>query len=183
MERRTFLRSAIAGAGALAFSGATWDTALAAPAQPGTSPYGALGAADASGVQLPAGFTSRIVARSGQAVSGTSYTWHGAPDGGACFANGSGWIYVSNSELGSSTGGASRLIWCCAASTHGTRHLDTAAVARGSAWPGAIAVAASTAMVTPRTSEPEGAAPGRFSSICPVGDRSATALLRNCHLF
>jgi secreted PhoX family phosphatase len=52
---------------------------------------------------LPQGFTSRIVARSSQTVPGTSYTWHGAPDGGACFADGNGWIYVSNAEL--STGG------------------------------------------------------------------------------
>ena len=29
------------------------------------------------------GFTSRVVARSGQVVAGTSYTWHNAPDGGA----------------------------------------------------------------------------------------------------
>jgi secreted PhoX family phosphatase len=52
---------------------------------------------------LPQGFTSRVVARSSQTVPGTSYTWHGAPDGGACFADGNGWIYVSNAEL--STGG------------------------------------------------------------------------------
>ncbi|MCC3761703.1 PhoX family protein [Glycomyces sp. TRM65418] len=44
-----------------------------------------------------------MVARSSRTVPGTSYTWHGAPDGGACFADGNGWIYVSNAEL--STGG------------------------------------------------------------------------------
>ncbi|ABW09955.1 WD40 domain protein beta Propeller [Parafrankia sp. EAN1pec] len=109
MERRTFLRSAIAGTGVVAFSGAIWDTALAAPAQNGSSPYGSLLAADANGVMLPSGFTSRIVARSGQVVSGTSYTWHNAPDGGAVFLNGTGWMYVSNSEVGSSAGGASVL--------------------------------------------------------------------------
>ncbi|EIV91246.1 alkaline phosphatase PhoX [Frankia sp. QA3] len=109
MERRTFLRSTLAGAGVVAFSGAMWDTALAAPAQNGPGPYGALSAADANGVMLPAGFTSRIVARSGQVVSGTSYTWHDAPDGGAVFPNGTGWTYVSNSEVGSSAGGASVL--------------------------------------------------------------------------
>ncbi|MER6596512.1 alkaline phosphatase PhoX, partial [Micromonospora purpureochromogenes] len=69
-------------------------------------PYGPLGTADARGLQLPAGFTSRIVARSRQVVAGTSYTWHDAPDGGACFATGTGWIYVSNSEI-ATTGGAS----------------------------------------------------------------------------
>ncbi|WP_131765955.1 alkaline phosphatase PhoX [Candidatus Protofrankia californiensis] len=109
MERRTFLRSTIAGAGVIAFSGAMWDTALAAPAQNGPSPYGSLLPADANGVMLPSGFTSRIVARSSQVVSGTSYTWHNAPDGGAVFPNGTGWIYASNSEVGSSGGGASVL--------------------------------------------------------------------------
>ncbi len=61
---------------------------------------------DAGGIRLPAGFTSRVVARSGQKVPGTSYTWHNAPDGGACYADGSGWIYVSNSEI-TPSGGAS----------------------------------------------------------------------------
>ncbi|MBE1464686.1 secreted PhoX family phosphatase [Kibdelosporangium phytohabitans] len=32
-------------------------------------------------------------------MTGTSYTWHPAPDGGACFADGTGWIYTSNSEV------------------------------------------------------------------------------------
>ncbi len=85
--------------------GALWHSAAyAAPAQPGTGPYGALGAADAHGIRLPAGFTSRVIARSGQQVPGTSYTWHNAPDGGACYADGSGWIYVSNSEIDPSGG-------------------------------------------------------------------------------
>ncbi|MET9108860.1 alkaline phosphatase PhoX, partial [Streptomyces zhihengii] len=78
--------------------------ASAAPAQPGAGPYGALGAADANGIQLPAGFTSRVIARSGQKVGSTSYTWHNAPDGGACFTDGTGWIYVSNSEINPSGG-------------------------------------------------------------------------------
>lgn len=99
MERRTLLRAGFVGTGAVAFSGALWKDAFAAPAQPGPSPYGDLQAADANGIQLPAGFTSRVIARSGQRVPGTSYSWHWAPDGGACFADGSGWIYVSNSEI------------------------------------------------------------------------------------
>ncbi|MFC9850102.1 alkaline phosphatase PhoX [Streptomyces prasinus] len=105
MERRTFLRaSAMGGAGAV-LGGALWHSAAyAAPAQPGTGPYGALGAADAHGIRLPAGFTSRVIARSGQRVPGTSYTWHNAPDGGACYADGGGWIYVSNSEVDPSGG-------------------------------------------------------------------------------
>ncbi|SDK84443.1 alkaline phosphatase PhoX [Nonomuraea jiangxiensis] len=109
MERRNFLRASVLGASTVAFSGSLWrGTAFAAPAQNATGPYGPLQAADANGIQLPAGFTSQVIARSGQAVPGTSYTWHNAPDGGACFADGSGWIYVSNSEI-NPNGGASAL--------------------------------------------------------------------------
>ena len=104
MERRNFLRVAVVGGAAAAFGGASWAEAFAAGAQPGPSPYGALQPVNAGGVMLPAGFTSRVVARSGQKVTGTNYTWHPAPDGGACFTDGTGWIYVSNSEV-SSTGG------------------------------------------------------------------------------
>ncbi|MEU9519902.1 alkaline phosphatase PhoX [Streptomyces sp. NPDC048224] len=106
MDRRTLLRTAVVG-GSAALGGTLWrSAAYAAPAQPGSGPYGALGSADANGLRLPAGFTSRVIARSGQKVAGTSYTWHSAPDGGACYADGSGWIYVSNSEVNPS-GGAS----------------------------------------------------------------------------
>ncbi|MGW6915661.1 alkaline phosphatase PhoX [Kitasatospora sp. NPDC054939] len=107
MERRTFLRGAVVGASAAAFGGTLMPgAAYAAPAQNGPSPYGSLLAADANGIQLPGGFTSRVIARSGQLVSGTSYTWHNAPDGGACYTDGTGWIYVSNSEINPG-GGAS----------------------------------------------------------------------------
>ncbi|MCM6772514.1 PhoX family protein [Nocardia sp. CDC159] len=106
MERRTFLRAAVIGAGtsvALGFSITT--QALGYPARAGDSPYGPLQPADANGIMLPSGFTSRVIARTGTKVPGTAYTWHGAPDGGACFADGSGWIYVSNSEIGFGGGG------------------------------------------------------------------------------
>ncbi|GAA2344531.1 alkaline phosphatase PhoX [Streptomyces violaceusniger] len=107
MKRRTLLRAAVIGGSSAAFGGTLWrGAAYAAPAQPGAGPYGALGSPDANGVRLPAGFTSRVIARSRQTVAGTSYTWHDAPDGGACYADGSGWIYVSNSEINPS-GGAS----------------------------------------------------------------------------
>ncbi|HEU5472079.1 MAG TPA: alkaline phosphatase PhoX [Actinophytocola sp.] len=99
MKRRQFLRVAVVGASAAAFGGASWREAFAAAAQPGPSPYGDLLAADGNNVMLPAGFTSRVVARTGIPVSGTSHLWHPAPDGGACFADGAGWIYVSNSEV------------------------------------------------------------------------------------
>ncbi|MFI2616979.1 alkaline phosphatase PhoX [Streptomyces sp. NPDC018584] len=107
MDRRNFLRGAVFGTSAAVFGGTLMHgAAYAAPAQNGTGPYGGLLAADANGIMLPSGFTSRVIARSGRTVSGTSYTWHGAPDGGACFADGTGWIYVSNSELATG-GGAS----------------------------------------------------------------------------
>ncbi|MBS0496596.1 MAG: DUF839 domain-containing protein [Proteobacteria bacterium] len=63
---------------------------------------------DQNGVRLPPGFTSRIVARSGQKLF--DYRWHAAPDGGAAFAaSDGGWIYVSNSELDKQAGGAGAL--------------------------------------------------------------------------
>ncbi|MFI6204972.1 alkaline phosphatase PhoX [Streptomyces sp. NPDC051041] len=107
MERRTLLRAAVVGGSSAVLGGTLWrGAAHAAPAQPGTGPYGPLGAPDANGVRLPGGFTSRVIARSRQTVPGTSYTWHDAPDGGACYADGAGWIYVSNSEINPG-GGAS----------------------------------------------------------------------------
>ncbi|MFD6167776.1 alkaline phosphatase PhoX [Streptomyces coeruleorubidus] len=107
MERRSLLRAAVLGGTSAALGGTLWrGAAYAAPAQPGTGPYGPLGSPDANGIRLPSGFTSRVIARSGQRVGTTSYTWHNAPDGGACYADGTGWIYVSNSEINPS-GGAS----------------------------------------------------------------------------
>jgi secreted PhoX family phosphatase len=111
MDRRRLLRTGVVAAGAVAFTGSLWRSAMAAPAEPGPSPYGPLGDADANGLRLPEGFSSRVVARSGQRVPGTSYTWHYAPDGGATFATETqnGWIYVSNAEIGAPHGGASAI--------------------------------------------------------------------------
>jgi hypothetical protein len=52
-------------------------------------------------LMVPAGFTPRIVARSGYpACAHTAYPWHPAPDGGDCFAVADGgWVYISNSEV------------------------------------------------------------------------------------
>ena len=112
LERRAILRAAAMGAAALALPFTTWSEAYGAPAQAVESPYGPLQPADANGVQLPAGFTSVVVARSGELVPGTSYRWHSAPDGGAVFGTGNGWIYVSNSEMSASAGGgASRIVF------------------------------------------------------------------------
>jgi secreted PhoX family phosphatase len=110
MDRRTLLRSTVVGASGLALPFTAWSAAYAAPAQNATGPYGPLRAADANGVQLPAGFTSQVIARSGQVVPGTSYVWHNAPDGGAVIPNGSGWIYVSNSETSAGSGGGASMI-------------------------------------------------------------------------
>ena len=56
--------------------------------------------ADENGLRLPEGFSSRIVARTGEPVENTDYRWHAAPDGGATYpTEDGGWIYVSNSEI------------------------------------------------------------------------------------
>jgi len=71
---------------------------------------GPLQSADQYGCRLPAGFKCRIIARSSSPVTPDSnFNWHGAPDGGACFADGVGWIYVSNSELSAGNGGVSAI--------------------------------------------------------------------------
>jgi len=55
---------------------------------------------DENGLRLPEGFSSRVIARSGQPVGDTDYRWHPAPDGGATYpTEDGGWIYVSNSEV------------------------------------------------------------------------------------
>lgn len=110
MDRRQFLQ--VMAVGGVALAG---PTVLAAcqPAIPedyglASDPsYGPLGNPDANGLRLPAGFSSRVIATSGQVVAGTAYPWHSDPDGGACFhsVTGQGWIYVSNSET--VVGGAS----------------------------------------------------------------------------
>jgi len=100
--RRQFLTTALAGSAVASIP----TSAFGATA--GSSPYGGLGPRDNSGVLLPAGFTARVIAVSGQSVPGTSFTWRGAPDGAACFPgpNG-GWFHAVNHELSSSNGGVS----------------------------------------------------------------------------
>ncbi|MBX3183232.1 MAG: DUF839 domain-containing protein [Polyangiaceae bacterium] len=65
------------------------------------SEIGPLGDPDANGLRLPPGFTSRLVAHTGEKpVSTSDYEWHFLPDGGATYLQeDGGWIYVSNSEL------------------------------------------------------------------------------------
>ena len=105
MDRRSFLRLGLMGAGAAVVAPRMLGSALP-NAWGADGPYGPLQAADANGIELPAGFSSRVVGRSGQVIAGTSYVWHSAPDGGACFSMADGgWVYASNSELGSGGGG------------------------------------------------------------------------------
>ncbi len=124
MDRRAMLRTTVVGAGALALPFTAWSAAYGAPAQNAAGPYGALRAPDANGIQLPAGFTSQVVARSRELVPGTGYTWHQAPDGGACFANGTGWTYVSNSEVSAASGGgASKIDFNADGSVRGAKRI------------------------------------------------------------
>lgn len=117
MDRRAFLAAGLCGA-ATVMSGTLWQGAFASPGSSGSGPYGALQPADQNGIQLPRGFSSRLVARSGATVPGTSFAWHDAPDGGSCFpTSDGGWIYVSNSEV-RSRGGASALRFRSDASIH-----------------------------------------------------------------
>jgi secreted PhoX family phosphatase len=63
---------------------------------------------DANGLLLPAGFTSRVVATSGQPVAGTDYVFPPFPDGAATFADpeeDGGWYYAVNAEAPASIGG------------------------------------------------------------------------------
>jgi hypothetical protein len=110
MDRRQFLISTGAAAGAGLLAPEFWRGAFVSAATPGRGPYGPLGPADANGLRLPAGFTSRVVAVTGRQVGTTGYTWHALPDGGQCFPESDGgWIYVSNSEVGSDRGGCSAI--------------------------------------------------------------------------
>lgn len=104
LERRRLLQHGLMGfsafIGARIFSAPVNATDLL--------PFNTLLSPDGNGVRLPVGFTSRVVARSGQKQFG--YTWHPAPDGGATFlTEDGGWVYVSNSEMGNHSGGVGAL--------------------------------------------------------------------------
>jgi len=103
MDRRTFLKTGlVATAAATTFKGSFFRPATASHPSlvAAEGPYGPLGLPDALGIQLPAGFSSRLIARSGELVPGTVHPWHIFPDGGATFATpDGGWIYVCNSEV------------------------------------------------------------------------------------
>lgn len=111
-KRRQFLQLGVTGVGCFLAGGVP---ALAANRS--GAPFfslanlGVLQSPDVNGIMLPAGFRSRIVARTGRKpISGADYRWHERPDGGACFATDEGgWIYVSNSEVRGGRGGVGAL--------------------------------------------------------------------------
>ena len=109
LVKRRFLKQGLSGL-SLCGASAVWANALLVGC--GRQNDFGLQAADNNGVRLPAGFSSRIIANSGQAViNGQDFIWHDAPDGGAGFStDGGGWIYVSNSEI-QSTGGAGAIVF------------------------------------------------------------------------
>lgn len=99
LGRRDFLKAGLTVAGATALRTSVLDRVFGAPVQPGPSPYGPLQSPDANGLMLPAGFSSRVIARCGLPVEGTSYPWPIWPDGSGTFATpDGGWILVVNSE-------------------------------------------------------------------------------------
>ena len=76
------------------------------PRSIGWDDTGPLKESDLRGVFIPESLSCRIIARSGEKVA-NNYNWHGSPDGASVFpSSDGGWIYVSNSELGNSQGGA-----------------------------------------------------------------------------
>lgn len=111
-SRRSFLQHSLIGLGAIVGNGLLLP-GIAHSSPPTLESIGALQAPDNNGVRLPVGFSSRVVARSGQAYfddHNFDYLWHAAPDGGATFATvDGGWCYVSNSEMADGQGGAGSL--------------------------------------------------------------------------
>ena len=117
LPRRVFLRNLLFAAGSVPV--ASWLTACGgsgsgtggnAARDPGFrsafADMGPLQAADGNGVQLPAGFSSRVVAVVNEAPipEQPDFVWHSDPDGGGVFrTEDGGWIYVSNSEARDAT--------------------------------------------------------------------------------
>ena len=79
----------------------TSDVATTTDGRRAVTRYGPLAATpDQNDLLLPKGFTSELLAVSGEMVPNTSYRWHPFPDGGACFAIADGgWVYANNSEV------------------------------------------------------------------------------------
>ena len=88
--------------GAAVLGPALLRPAGAAPRQgDAEGPYGSIEgrALDENGLLLPEGFTSRVIARSDEAVAATGYSWPVFPDGAAAFPTAAGgWYLAVNSE-------------------------------------------------------------------------------------
>ena len=94
--RRTLLRGS-AGAGVLALGAGAVASCVNSGQIPG---------ADANGLSLAPGFTSRIIARATLPVAGTGHVYRIFPDGAATFADplGGGWYLTVNHEVPSGGG-------------------------------------------------------------------------------
>lgn len=113
LSRRVFLRHLLFTAGSV--SAASWLTAcgssngiggLDPTRRSAFADMGPLLPPDANGVQLPAGFSSRVVAVVNEPpiASNPGFLWHSDPDGGGVFrTEDGGWIYLSNSEARDAT--------------------------------------------------------------------------------
>ncbi|MDX1496889.1 MAG: DUF839 domain-containing protein [Salinisphaeraceae bacterium] len=120
LSRRSFLYNLFMAAGSVPL--ATWLTACDSDSdsngggnsgrgrdpnfQSAFAQMGPLQAPDENGVQLPAGFSSRVLAVVNEAPipSQPDFTWHSDPDGGGVFrTDDGGWIYLSNSEARDAT--------------------------------------------------------------------------------
>ena len=114
--RRAFLRHWFWSAGGIAAWSLPWPVSAAShaalPPQAGAelSQLGPLREPNELGLALPAGFSARIVAVSGERPVAGASVWHDLPDGGATFAMpDGGWVYVNNSEVPLGAGGVSAL--------------------------------------------------------------------------
>jgi len=110
MDRRSFVKTGLAATTGFVALGPTVWRAWASHPAPMVAPegrYGPPSSADEHGLRLPAGFSSREIARANEPVLPRGTPWHRRPDGGAVFPTpDGGWIYTSNSEVGNEGGGA-----------------------------------------------------------------------------
>ncbi|PTU32762.1 alkaline phosphatase PhoX [Stenotrophobium rhamnosiphilum] len=102
--RREFLQQMFLTAGALSISGSLLSACGTSTGVGGRGRFGnigPLGAPDARGIRVPEGFSTRVVAVTGQVPApGSSYPWHIFPDGGGVMPKADGgWYYISNSEI------------------------------------------------------------------------------------
>jgi len=109
-SRRSLVRYGLVSAFSLGALGARGAQAGSVAFAFGADEFGPLQDPDENGLMLPRGFTSRVVAVTGERVPGTRHTWHADPDGGATYAApDGGWVYVSNAECNNGLGGVGAL--------------------------------------------------------------------------